>query len=486
MDLAGGRGVALAVGSLLVIRAIAAAVLPLSADEAYYWLWSRHLAAGYYDHPPAIAFCIRAGTLVFGNTPLGVRAGAVALSVVATWFVWRAGALLLESEQAGARAALLFNLTLMIAVETMAATPDAPMVAAAAAFLFGLAKLSRGGTGAWWLAAGAAAGLGLLSKYTAFFMGLGVVGWFFLDPPARRWLITPWPYLGGAIAFGLFSPNLIWNAEHHWITFAFQFGRVGSGGATLRFLFEFLLVQLVLATPFIFVLAVIGIAGTTTDPRYKLLAGLIWPSVLYFAVHALHDRVQGNWPSFLFPALSVAAVVASVTLWRPAVQRVVAVVDRLAAPVGALLVVLAYAQALFGVVPMGRADPLARLLAVGFPDVAATVDRLRTTTGANAVLTSDYASTSWLAFYLPSMPPVVPVTETQRWEFAPPADPATLQGPLLYVSEKRLDKSAAVRQQYRDVTELAETFRKRHGKTVADYVIYRVAGPKGVPEGRLP
>ena len=59
---------------LLLLRALAGALLPLSADEAYYWLWSKHLAWGYYDHPPVIAFLIRAGTSVFGDTPLGLRA----------------------------------------------------------------------------------------------------------------------------------------------------------------------------------------------------------------------------------------------------------------------------------------------------------------------------------------------------------------------------------------------------------------------------
>ena len=48
------------VALLLVLRAVMAALLPLSADEAYYWLWSKHLAAGYYDHPPMIAWLIRA------------------------------------------------------------------------------------------------------------------------------------------------------------------------------------------------------------------------------------------------------------------------------------------------------------------------------------------------------------------------------------------------------------------------------------------
>jgi 4-amino-4-deoxy-L-arabinose transferase-like glycosyltransferase len=62
-----------AIGILIALRFVAAAVLPLSADEAYYWLWSRHLSAGYFDHPPAIAWCIRFGTLLFGDTSFGVR-----------------------------------------------------------------------------------------------------------------------------------------------------------------------------------------------------------------------------------------------------------------------------------------------------------------------------------------------------------------------------------------------------------------------------
>src|SRR4029077_6630394 len=47
---------------LILVRAAMAGLLPLSADEAYYWLWSKYPAAGYYDHPPAIAFVIRFGT----------------------------------------------------------------------------------------------------------------------------------------------------------------------------------------------------------------------------------------------------------------------------------------------------------------------------------------------------------------------------------------------------------------------------------------
>ena len=72
-------------GALLLVRAVMALVLPLSADEAYYWLWSKHLDFGYFDPPPAIAWLIYPGTLVFGDTDLGVRLCGILLSIAATW-----------------------------------------------------------------------------------------------------------------------------------------------------------------------------------------------------------------------------------------------------------------------------------------------------------------------------------------------------------------------------------------------------------------
>ncbi|HVU20275.1 MAG TPA: glycosyltransferase family 39 protein, partial [Rhizomicrobium sp.] len=165
------RSYNIAVAVLILLRFVVGAVLPLSADEAYYWLWSKHLAAGYYDHPPAIAFLIRAGVTVFGDASFGIRVVPLLLSIAASWFVWRAGASILKDERAGVLSCLLFNLTLMVAVETMAATPDAPLIFCSAAFLWALAKVDETQDGRWWLIVGAAGGLALLSKYTAFFLG---------------------------------------------------------------------------------------------------------------------------------------------------------------------------------------------------------------------------------------------------------------------------------------------------------------------------
>ena len=64
-------GTALTIVALLLLRLVAAAYTPLTFDEAYYWTWSKHLAGGYYDHPPMVAVVIRLGTLIGGDTELG-------------------------------------------------------------------------------------------------------------------------------------------------------------------------------------------------------------------------------------------------------------------------------------------------------------------------------------------------------------------------------------------------------------------------------
>jgi len=419
------RPIALAVFALIALRFIAAAVLPLSADEAYYWLWSKHLAAGYYDHPPMIAWLIRMGTLVFGDTAFGVRVVPLLTGVGATWCVWRVG---------GERAALLFNLMLMTAVETMAATSDAPLIAAAAAFLFCLTKIDE--SPKWWLAVGAAGGLALLSKYTGFFLGLGALAWIVFA--ARRWLLSPWPYLGAALAFAIFAPNIWWNATHGWMTFAFQFGRVGAGHLTFRFLFEFLGAQLILASPLVLAASVWGLR------RDVLLAALVLPAVAYFAIHSLHDRVQGNWPCFLYPMLAVAAAQVRI---------------RFTATVAAVMLAVCYAQVLFDAVPLGRKDPGSRLLAYGMDDVVRQIELVRPA----AVLTTDYATTAWLSFY--GHVPVIQVNEPQRGLGGP-----IPSGRLVYVAEQERDRH----QLLKSATPLPPIVRRRGGVEVARYDCFLV------------
>jgi 4-amino-4-deoxy-L-arabinose transferase-like glycosyltransferase len=483
--------------ALLGVRGLMAGLLPITADEAYYWLWSRHLDLGYLDHPPMIAWLIRAGTLIFGDTFFGVRFSGLVLSGLASFFVWESARLLLKDEVRAVTAALLFNLTLMANVEMLAATPDMPSIATSAALLFCLARLQQSGEGKYWLWAGLAAGLGLLSKYSALFLIAGAFLWLLLSPRNRpeadapkqkEWLRTLWPWLGALLALLIFLPHLIWQQSHSWETFRFQFSRVAGHQLTARFIFEFLGAQLGLASPFIFILGVMGLwrarpHGDQSDSDLFLPAILIWPALAYFFIHALHDRVQGNWPCFLYPAFSILAVSAfAPSGWRKWSAR-------LAVPVAGFFLVLAYAQALTGFIPLGARDPLPRLLGVGVRPMAASLADTVKQNLAAAILTTDYESTAWLRFYQPGLK-VIQVGETERYPNAPAPDAALLKEPLLYVAERRRDQSAELRNYFSTVLLGPEISMACRGcaenQPFALYEIYSVEGPKAPLPGRMP
>src|ERR1700745_637030 len=88
------RNTALTIVALVALRLVAAALAPLTFDEAYYWMWSKSLAFGYYDHPPMVGLGIRAGTLIAGDTEVGVRLVSILLALPMSFAVYRAAAIL--------------------------------------------------------------------------------------------------------------------------------------------------------------------------------------------------------------------------------------------------------------------------------------------------------------------------------------------------------------------------------------------------------
>jgi 4-amino-4-deoxy-L-arabinose transferase-like glycosyltransferase len=456
---------------VLILRALMAALLPLSADEAYYWLWSLHPAWGYLDHPPMIAWLIAPGTALFGATSLGVRFAGLVLSIPATWLVWNTATLVFRDDRRAALAALFFNLTLMASVELLAATPDMPSVVTAAAMLWTLAKLQASGNGRWWLAYGVAAGLGLLSKYSALFLGLGTLIWLVADPRGRTWLRTPWPYLAALVALAIFAPHLVWQSQHQWQTFAFQFSRVAGGHPTLRFVGEFLAAQLGLATPVIFVLMLLGLwAASRRASDGFFLAVPVWVGLAYFLEHALHDRVQGNWPAFLYPALAVLAADAAARWKKTALAAI---------PVAAALLFAVYAQAQFQILPLKK-DPLARVLGRDFAPAGQVTAALVKAHLADAVLTTDYETTAWLRFNQPGVP-VVQVNEPRRYGDAPSAPATLLKGHLVYLAELRRDQHPLVQQQFGYMG-----FPTQMQTPSGLYMLYPVSRPGSSVIGKMP
>src|SRR5450432_3200838 len=307
------RKTALTILALVALRLIAAAFTPITFDEAYYWMWSKHLAGGYYDHPPMVAVVIRLGTMIAGDTEFGVRLVSILLPM--SWAVYRTASILFGGMRLAATATLLLNITLMAAVGTLIVTPDAPLLVASSFILFYLAKVLETGRGAWWLAVGAAVGAALLSKYTSLFFGPAILIWLVAVPKLRRWLISPWPYLGGLVSLLIFSPVILWNADHQWVSFIKQIGRARIEDFRPAFIGELIPTQIAFATPLVFILGAMGLYALARKAGALAARALInatfWTIVVYFIWHSLHARVEANWFAPVYPAFAIAAAVAA-------------------------------------------------------------------------------------------------------------------------------------------------------------------------------
>src|SRR5882757_11234201 len=291
------RDTALTILALVALRLVGAAWTPLTFDEAYYWMWSKHLAGGYYDHPPMVAFVIRAGTAIAGDTEFGVRLVSILLALPMSLAVYQTAGILFGGRRVAATATILLNITLMAAVGTLIVTPDAPLLVASSFVMFFLAKVLETGRGVWWLAVGIAVGAALLSKYTALFFGPAILIWLVAVPKLRRWLLSPWLYLGGLVALLMFAPVILWNADHHWVSFIKQMGRARIEDFRPVYLAELIPTQFAFATPLVFILGAMGLYAlyqrrVGAMAARVLVNTMFWTIVVYFAWHALHARVE--------------------------------------------------------------------------------------------------------------------------------------------------------------------------------------------------
>ncbi len=229
----------------IALRLVFMGLPELMMEEAYYWNYGQHLALGYLDHPPLLAWLIRASDEIFGTTEWSVRLVAFLSWLVTAFFCFRITRALYD-RSAAFRALILVSILPAFFCTGFLSTPDAPLIACwSAALYFLYTALVREQASAWY-GVGIALGLGMLSKYTIALLVPCIFVFLLLQKDARKWLAKPQPYLGAALALLLFSPVVIWNADHHWASFAFQGPRrlAGAFNFSLAELFTFVLLLL--------------------------------------------------------------------------------------------------------------------------------------------------------------------------------------------------------------------------------------------------
>ena len=481
-----GRPIAVMAAGLVLLTALRlamAAAMPLAPDEAYYWTWSRALAAGYFDHPPMVALWIRAGTWLAGDTALGIRLLGPLSIALGSVLLWDAADRLLPGRNAGIIAVSLLNATLLVGVGAVVMTPDSPLLLFWILSLWAMARIvARGsgasrGSGIWWLAVGLFVGLATASKYTGVLLALGIGIWLLLA--GRHWLRRPEPYAGAVVALAVVAPVLWWNATHGWVSFLRQGVRIGvwSPGQAPQYLLELLGGQIAAATPLIFLFCVAGMglalrsAWRKRDPAWSLLAILSLLPALIFVQHAIGDRVQANWPAIVYPAAGVAAAGLSSRFWRRLRTPAIAL--------GLLITAAVYVQAAFAPVSLPpKLDPIA-LQMEGWRGLAATVEDARRRSGAGFVAADQSGLAAELARDLHAAVPVIAIGP-RWWSFdLPPASVDGMTGVL--IESDRHETSV-----WPATEEIGTVTRAHNGVAIQRYRLYRVVPDHSTSAVRLP
>lgn len=285
--------------------------IELSEDEAYQWLWSRHLDLSYYSKPPLIAYVQRLATGIWGDREFAVRFFSPILTASGCFLILR----FLRAEvsgKAGFLTVLALTATPLLSVGAVLMTVDPLSVFFwTAAMVCGWRAAGENGSTRQWVWVGLWMGLGFLAKYTNLFQWLCWCLFFMLWKPARRHLRRPGPYLATGIMLMCTVPVVAWNWQHNWITLKHVAADGRLGVAWEPRVGEFLGSEIGLLNPIFFGFVIAAAVACWSRRREGLPVFLFCmgvPLFLFYFLFSFHSRVYPNWiaPSVL-PMFCLAA-----------------------------------------------------------------------------------------------------------------------------------------------------------------------------------
>ena len=496
---------------------LASGTIQLSEDEAYQWLWSKHLALSYYSKPVGIALAQWAGTHLWGDTAFGVRflspTLAAILGFVLLHFVARH-----SDARTGFWFIVICAVVPLISVGAVLMTVDPLTV-----FFWTLAMVAgwqaiAADSTRWWVLCGLGMGASFLCKYVSPFQWASFALFFFLYPPARAQLRRPGPWLALGINLLATLPVLIWNSQNNWITFTHLGERGGlekKWVPTLKYFGEFVgaqlgLFNLVFAVAILW--AVVSFVRRDLKPRGNqppppaLELFLFCQGILvlgFYTLYTFKTRVLPNWI-----APSVVPLLLFATLWWHRQWRAGSRVPKRFLAAGLLLglpvIILGHNTDLmekafpalgriFPKINPGRVDPLHRLR--GHDQIAAIVQAQRAALlqeGKPVFIISDhYGRAGLLSFYIPEAKSrvageaLVTVRKPERpknqlW-FWPGYSYANRTGQnAIYVAEDDVAEAAPewLTRDFESVTDLGMFEIDYHGRNYNRYQLFACRGKK--------
>lgn len=288
-------------GLWLLLGLIQSGLTELQDDEAYYWVYSRFLDWGYFDHPPMIAVLVKMGYAIFPNE-LGVRLFPLLLNILSLVIIEK----LIDKKNPF----LFYTIALSIAVLQISgfvAVPDIPLIFFTALFFLCYKKFVGSYSLLHTFLLGLSVALLLYSKYHA------VLIVFFVLIANFKLFTKYQTYLAGIIALALFVPHLWWQYQHDWVSFRYHLFESNVNAYKPTYTIEYILGQLLLPGPiagFILLPAAFLYKPTKTSTSYQLERALKFTLIgiyLFFLLSSFRGKVEGNWTSPVLVPLIVLA-----------------------------------------------------------------------------------------------------------------------------------------------------------------------------------
>lgn len=297
-----------------IFRLLLADKFGLGVDESHYLLYSRKLAWGYFDHPPMVAF-LAALTTLFGNSVFFVRLGPIICTALSLILLRYLALALYRDERIAFWSALMLHLMPYQQVLMVGLLPDATLNLFWCATLLAVWQAIKIGRWSLWILTGLLFGGALLSKYHAVLLALCLLGYLLTSADHRYWLAKIQPWAALVISLAVFAPNIIWNAQHDWISYSYQLGQGSGDGLSLGDFFAAIGGQFAAWSPLIFGLLIA--TGIVLVRQKKLSSSdrfVIWTSIpifVFFCLAGLTTKILPHWTTvgWWTGSMAVATVV---------------------------------------------------------------------------------------------------------------------------------------------------------------------------------
>lgn len=283
-----------------VLNAIQAYTLELQGDEAYYWMYSRYIDWGYFDHPPMVALFIRIGDSIMHNE-LGLRLITVLASSASIYLIW----LILRRYAVDVVAfVLVISGVFIFHIYGFTTTPDAPLFFFTVLFYFLYQRYLRQDNWVTAILLGITVACLLYSKYN----GVLVIGFTLLANIGLLKRASFWGIVVLAVAF--YVPHILWQAGHGYPSINYHLFERSSDTYSFTNTFSYLPGQLLMAGPLIgWFLFYKAYTVKVKDPFIRCLLVNCLGTLLFFLISSVKGEVQPQWTFILFAPLVMLVLI---------------------------------------------------------------------------------------------------------------------------------------------------------------------------------